>query len=122
LKAVVVGATPVPLSGISCVAPVALRELSTKVASPVSAPTSVGLKLMLRLHCAAGASELLAAQSSRVPLPATWFQLALTEREVRSSVALPLFWIWVDCGLSLLVWPTMVAAKLNGGGVENSSS
>ncbi len=74
------------------------------------------MKLRLRLQLAPAARVVDEVQSAGVPEPGTWVKLGPTVRPVISSETLPLLPMVSDWGLSALVWPTAVAAKLRVGG------
>src|SRR5437763_3277574 len=65
------GTVPVPESGIDCVAGLPFSELSVRTAALRRGPLVTGVKLMLRLQVAPGASAKLLVQSAGVPVPAT---------------------------------------------------
>lgn len=85
--------SPVPCKLILCLAGLPFSALSVKLAVLLRGPLAVGVKLMLRLQLAPGASEKLALQSSGVPLPGTCPKFAPTARPVEIAVScwLPLF-------------------------------
>src|ERR1700689_232478 len=77
---------------------------------------------MLRLQFAPGINDELAEQSAGVPEPATCSKLGPpTVSPVIESRTLPMLSTSTDCGLSLLVLPSFVAAKFNVGGCERWS-
>ena len=115
---------PVPFNVMLCVADDALSELSVRVSVSLRVPVVVGKKSMLRLQLAFAASEKLDVQSGGVPLPVARVKSAGRVRPGATAVsaALPKFSTVTVCGLSLLVEPTFVEAKLNDGGAPAKSS
>src|SRR5579863_6960001 len=109
---------PVPCRETLCVAEVelaaALRTLSVNVAALTMLPAVSGVKLMLRLQLAPGPSEKLLVQSAGLPEPVTCTKFApmLSPGGTAFNNWLPMFCTVTDCGLSALVLPTFVAAKL----------
>ena len=98
-----------------------MRALSVNVAALEMLPPVCGMKLTLRLQLAPGWSEKLLVQSAGVPEPATCskeFEPMLRPGATASSNWLPMFCTVTDCGLSVLVLPKAVAAKLNVGGCD----
>src|SRR5271170_4402620 len=85
-------------------------------------PVVCGVKLMPKLQFAPGNSEKVLVQFVGAPEPATKFALTLKPGETSFSCSLPMFCIVTDCGLSVLVLPTAVEAKVNVGGCEDGSS
>jgi len=94
------------------------NELALSTAASVRLPAFFGVKLISRLHVAPGTSENPVVQSGVGPEPNICEKSGPTVIEVSTSAWLPEFWITTDCGLSLLVDPTEVLAKLNVGGCE----
>ena len=79
-------------------------------------PATVGVKLMLILQSAPGASTKLLLQSGGVPEPTTWEKLGTVKANpgaTASSGMLPTFSTVTARGLSPLVLPTAVEAKGN---------
>ena len=119
---VIAGTTvPVPCRATLWLAPVELRALSVNVAALAMLRTVCGMKPILRLQLAPGTSEKLLVQSAGVPEPGTcWKEFApmLKPGATAAKVWVPMFCTVTDCGLSVLVLPSTVAAKLNVGGCE----
>ena len=102
-----------------------LSALSVKTAVLVKAPILCGSKLMLRLQVAPGVSEKVLLQSAGVPEPVTWRKFGPVTTSPGATAAndwLPMFWTITDCGLSLLVPPGGVDAKLKLGTCESCTS
>ena len=103
-----------------CCAPLTFSALSVSLRLPGSGlPAESGEKLRARLQLAPSVRLDVAEQF--VP-PVAAVQLAGTVSPLTVSVALPLLATVTVCGLSLLVWPTTVLAKLRLGGVASGSS
>jgi hypothetical protein len=113
------------------VAPLALRLLSVRTSDPPMPPLDVGTKLMGRAHdvpCASVPGDpapLLTSGQAVVPLlSSVKFAEMLGLFPLRGAgkfrSALPLLAIVTVCGLSELVEPTSVEAKLNDGGLLRS--
>src|SRR5208337_2204980 len=88
-------------------------------------PVVCGTNMTLRLQLAPGASEKVVVQSGGVPGPAACskeVEPILRPGATALSDRLPMFCTVTDCGLSLLVLPTAVEAKLNDGGAERWTS
>jgi hypothetical protein len=120
-----VGTTPVLVSVMLCIAEgEVLRALSVKTAALEMGPATVGTKSMLRLQLAPAASEKLLVQSAGVPEPATFVKFVPTVRPGATAFNdwLPMFCAVTDFGLSVLVLPSTVGAKLNVGGCERFTS
>ena len=118
-------ATPVPLSGMLCVAGLAFSELSVSVALLLIGPLAVGVKLMLRLQLAPGVSEKLLVQSAGVPEPADLRESSAPIAQSGSNGIQRLVADVLDrdrLRAVVLVLPTSVAAKLNDGGCERCTS
>ena len=115
---------PVPLKAMTWVAGLPLSALSVSVAVALSDVGVCGVKEKLRLHSAPGAREKPPVQSAGVPEPATRLKSVVSESTglFPMRVALPKFCSCKDCGLSLLVVPTTVGAKLSDGGAERTIS
>src|SRR5208282_2711129 len=116
---------PVPERLTLWVAAVAFRALSVNVAALTMLPVVCGMKLTLRLQLAPDWSEKLLVQSAGVPEPGTCTKDVapmLRPGATASSDWLPMFCTVTDCGLSVLVLNTTVAAKLNVGTPERSTS
>jgi hypothetical protein len=113
---------PEPLRVMVWVAGLPFNELSVSVAEPVIGPVEVGVKLRLRLQFSPEVREELLLQSAGVPEPAICAKLEPTVSPLSETGPLPIFSTVTDCGLSLLVLPTGVAAKLRAGGCDRSTS
>src|SRR5271170_6672597 len=98
----------------------AFSVLSERAMVALNGTADCGVKSRLRLHSAPGAREtVLMVQSGTMPGPGTTVKSVVSLRlPLLVSGALPMFWNWMDCGLSLLVEPTLVEAKLSEGGWE----
>ena len=79
------------------------------------------MKLKLMLHSVPGPSERMPSQSGTVPGPATTVKSRESLRAPEPVKGwFPIFSNCTDLGLSLLVSPTFVAAKVRAGGCERS--
>ena len=120
------GLVPVPFNVMLCVAPLALRLLSVKINDPVSEPTLVGEKLMGSKQDAPPAKvpgeEALDGIRGQAEVTLLFnvnfvemlgFFPAIGIGKVRA--ALPLLTSVTVCGLSLLVEPMFVGAKVSDG-------
>jgi hypothetical protein len=127
-----VGLTPVPLNGMLCVDPLILRALSVKTSGPLSEPTTVGEKLMGSRQDSPAAKapgeeelELIRVQAEATLLLSVKFVEMLGLFPVdgmgKDRAALPSLTSVIVCGLSLLVEPTAVWAKVRLGGSAKSS-
>jgi hypothetical protein len=123
---------PMPLKGMLCIDPLTLRELSVKTSDPFSDPTAVGEKLMGSRQDSPAAKvpgdeelELISGHAEATLLSSVKFAAILgfspVEGMGNDSAALPIFVRVTVCGLSLLVEPTAVEAKLRLGGSAKSS-
>ena len=128
---VVVPVTPAPLSEMVCAAFVRFKLLSVKISDPVSEPTAVGLKLTGNRQLAPAArvpEEESVVKSGHAAVPLL-FSAKFAEMDGllplvgTASVrgALPMLATVTVCGLSLLVEPTTVDAKVRLGGVAKFS-
>ena len=95
--------------------------MSVRTKELVSEPAIDGVKLRLRLQAVPGARAV-AVQSAGVPLPLTRVKFAPTVSELMVKDALPLLETVRDCGLSELVKPVWVGAKVKDGGWERWNS
>jgi len=119
---------PLPLSEIVWVAPEVFRLLSVRIREPLMLPLAVGVKLMGRVQVALAArvpaveEELLSSGQAVLP---ELFRLKFAEMAGllpvpgmgRVSAAVPIFSNVTVCGLSLLVDPGAVVAKVRLGPV-----
>jgi len=123
---------PVPLKEMLCVAPLTLRALSVKTSDPLSEPAAVGEKLVGRRQDSPAAKvpdeeelELTKGQAEVTLLLSVKLVAMLGLSPVagtgKLSGALPILCTVTVCGLSLLVAPTAVVAKVKLGGLAKSS-
>ena len=106
---------PVPLSTEVCTAPAAFRLLSVIVKASVNGlPGTVGAKVTSMLHEALVARDVLEVQ---VEDPLTEKLVEAVDKPLSTSGALPSLVSATVCGLSLLVEPSLVVAKLSDSGV-----
>ena len=106
---------PVPLSGSVCTAPTTFRLLSAIVTASVSGlPGTVGAKFTPMVHAPLIARVVL---ELHVDEPLSEKFADAVARPLSTSEALPSLVSVTVCGLSLLVEPSLVVAKLSGAGV-----
>src|ERR1700723_3179894 len=88
-----VARTPVPLSGMLCVAATALSELSVNKNHSLNVPSVLGANSTLRLQLAPAAREKVSVQSGGVPLPVTWVKPAGAVKPGATAInaVLPMF-------------------------------
>ena len=111
-------AVAVPLTAMVCVTELLFRLLSVSTNDSASEPVVRGWNSIRSAQFAAAASEKLLVQS--VELPVTWGKSvgAVIPGATADSAVFPKFPKVTVCGLSLLVVPSAVLAKLKLGTVE----
>ena len=121
---VVVAAVPAPFNKIVCVAPATFRLLSVATSLPLSGPSASGVKLIEPVQDAPAASVaalepvVSCGQVEPAPIvkPAVMLGLLPLPGTAKVRLALPALIIATVCGLSALVEPTGVVAKVRLGG------
>jgi hypothetical protein len=109
-----------PFSLMICVEPATPRWLSVRVRVPLSTPPCVGTKLMRRVQLAPGASEVEPPEAEQVEVGERVKPAVMAGVPVKVRGVLPLLMTVTVFGLSELVLPTAVDAKIKEGGVETS--
>ena len=119
---------PVPLSLMICVEPGAFNVLSVTVSVPLTTPLTVGVKLTINVHLAPTARVRLWEEPGGTGQVELGLKVkpavigAVLPGALKVNGELPLFTIVTVCGLSALVLPTAVEAKLSVGASATSIS
>ena len=116
---------PVPLKPICCTVPVPFRLLSVMLTVPVNGPKRSGENSTPRTQLSLEVSEVVLVQvvpdPFRLKLLLVW-PVVPVANAVMFIGSLPMFSNVTVCGLSVLVWPTIVLAKLKANPVANSAA